>query len=59
MFKPGHRRAQAFKHATMEWVDGNRSKLTMKYPAVWLWTKAHGEVLSIAFTGKGKSGCRR
>jgi Fe-S cluster assembly protein SufB len=40
----------------MEWVDGNLgSKLTMKYPAVWLVGKgAHGEVLSIAFAGKGQ-----
>jgi Fe-S cluster assembly protein SufB len=29
------KRAQAYKNATMEWVDGNLgSKLTMKYPAV-------------------------
>ena len=35
----------------MEWVDGNLgSRLTMKYPAVWLMEPgAHGEVLSIAF----------
>ena len=40
----------------MEWVDGNLgSKLTMKYPAVWLMGEgAHGEVLSIAFAGKGQ-----
>jgi Fe-S cluster assembly protein SufB len=50
------KRAQAFKNATMEWVDGNLgSKLTMKYPAVWLMDEgAHGEVLSIAFAGKGQ-----
>ncbi len=31
------KRAVAYKNATMEWVDGNLgSKLTMKYPAVWL-----------------------
>lgn len=50
------KRAQAFKNATMEWVDGNLgSKLTMKYPAVWLMEEgAHGEVLSIAFAGKGQ-----
>jgi Fe-S cluster assembly protein SufB len=50
------KRAQAFKHATMEWVDGNLgSKLTVKYPAVWLMGEgAHGEVLSIAFAGKGQ-----
>ncbi len=40
----------------MEWVDGNLgSKLTMKYPAVWLMEEgAHGEVLSIAFAGEGQ-----
>jgi len=51
------KRAVAYEHATMEWVDGNLgSKLTMeKYPAVWLTGKgAHGEVLSIAFAGKGQ-----
>lgn len=48
------KRAVAYKNATMEWVDGNLgSKLTMKYPAVWLMEPgAHGEVLSIAFAGK-------
>ncbi|MDM8519485.1 Fe-S cluster assembly protein SufB [Anaerolineales bacterium HSG6] len=50
------KRAQAYKNATMEWVDGNLgSKMTMKYPAVWLMEEgAHGEVLSIAFAGKGQ-----
>src|SRR5438045_8931363 len=40
----------------MEWVDGNLgSKLTMKYPAIWLLGEgAHGEVLSIAFAGQGQ-----
>lgn len=35
----------------MEWVDGNLgSKITMKYPSVYLMEKgAHGEVLSLAF----------
>ena len=49
------KRAAAYKNATMEWVDGNiGSKLTMKYPAVWLMEEgAHGEVLSIAFAGEG------
>jgi len=33
----------------------HNSKLTMKYPAVWLMEEgAHGEVLSIAFAGKGQ-----
>jgi len=47
------KRAVAYKNATMEWVDGNiGSRLTMKYPAVWLMEEgAHGEVLSIAFAG--------
>ena len=50
------KRAVAQKDATMEWVDGNLgSKLTMKYPAIWLMgERAHGEVLSIAFAGKGQ-----
>ena len=49
------KRAVAYRDATMEWVDGNLgSKLTMKYPAVILKEPgAHGEVLSIAFAGKG------
>ena len=40
----------------MEWVDGNLgSKVTMKYPAIWLMgPRAHGEVLSIAFAGAGQ-----
>src|SRR6476660_7593236 len=40
----------------MEWVDGYLgSKLTMKYPAIWLMgPRAHGEVLSIAFAGAGQ-----
>ena len=40
----------------MEWVDGNLgSKITMKYPAIILkGDRAHGEVLSIAFAGKGQ-----
>jgi len=50
------KRAIAYEKATMEWVDGNLgSKLTMKYPAVILAGEgAHGEVLSIAFAGKGQ-----
>ena len=50
------KRAVAYEGATMEWVDGNLgSKLTMKYPAIWLMgERAHGEVLSIAFAGKGQ-----
>lgn len=50
------KRAVADKNATMEWVDANLgSKLTMKYPAVILRGEgAHGEVLSIAFAGRGQ-----
>ncbi len=50
------KRAVAYEDATMEWVDGNLgSKLTMKYPAIWLMgERAHGEVLSIAFGGNGQ-----
>jgi Fe-S cluster assembly protein SufB len=50
------KRAVAEENATMEWVDGNLgSKLTMKYPAIWLKGEgAHGEVLSIAFAGPGQ-----
>ncbi|MDE0189315.1 MAG: Fe-S cluster assembly protein SufB, partial [bacterium] len=50
------KRAAAYGDATMEWVDGNiGSKLTMKYPSVWLMEPgAHGEVLSIAFANSGQ-----
>jgi len=50
------KRAMAYESATMEWVDGNLgSKLTMKYPAVWLMEPhARGEVLSVAFAGDGQ-----
>src|SRR3954468_6960145 len=50
------KRAVAYEDATMEWVDGNLgSKLTMKYPAIWLMGEgAHGEVLSIAFASEGQ-----
>ncbi len=47
------KRAVAHEGATMEWIDGNLgSKVTMKYPAVWmLGEHARGETLSIAFAG--------
>src|SRR5499427_1712938 len=50
------KRAVAYANATMEWVDGNLgSKLTMKYPAVYMMEPgAHGEILSLAFAGKGQ-----
>jgi Fe-S cluster assembly protein SufB len=50
------KRAVAYESATMEWIDGNLgSKVTMKYPAVYMMgPKAHGEILSIAFAGRGQ-----
>ncbi len=41
---------------TMEWVDANLgSKLTMKYPSCYLMGPgARGEILSMAFAGKGQ-----
>ncbi len=50
------KRAAAYRDATMEWVDCNiGSQLTMKYPSVYMMEPgAHGEVLSIAFAGKGQ-----
>lgn len=50
------KRAFAYKNATVEWIDGNLgSKVTMKYPAVHLLEEgARGEVLSIAYAGKGQ-----
>src|SRR3954454_4580409 len=50
------KRAIAMEDATMEWVDCNLgSKLTMKYPSIYLLgERAHGEILSIAFAGKGQ-----
>jgi Fe-S cluster assembly protein SufB len=49
------KRAVAHENATMEWIDGNLgSKLTMKYPAVWLVGRgARGEVLSVAMATEG------
>ncbi|HEU0213271.1 MAG TPA: Fe-S cluster assembly protein SufB [Jiangellaceae bacterium] len=50
------KRATAAEGATMEWIDGNiGSKVTMKYPAVWLMGEhAKGETLSVAFAGVGQ-----
>ncbi len=50
------KRAVAHENATMEWIDGNLgSKLTMKYPAVYLVGEgAHGEILSVAFAKDGQ-----
>jgi Fe-S cluster assembly protein SufB len=50
------KRAAAYRDATVEWIDANLgSKLTMKYPAVYMMEPgAHGEILSIAFAGRGQ-----
>lgn len=49
-------RSRVEEGGTMEWVDANLgSKVTMKYPACILAGEgAHGEILSIAFSGKGQ-----
>lgn len=49
-------RAKVFEGGTMEWVDSNLgSKVTMKYPSCYLMEPgAHGEILSMAFAGKGQ-----
>ncbi len=50
------KRSRVEAHGHMEWIDGNiGSKLTMKYPAVYLVGEgATGEVLSVAYAGKGQ-----
>ncbi len=50
------KRATAAERATVEWVDCNLgSKVTMKYPSIYLLgEEAHGEILSIAFAGRGQ-----
>ena len=50
------KRARVGNYGVMEWVDGNvGSKVTMKYPAIWLEGKgSHGEVLSVAFAKDGQ-----
>ena len=49
-------RALVHEGANMEWLDGNLgSKLTMKYPSCYLGgAGAHGEILSIAYSGDGQ-----
>jgi len=49
-------RALVHENATMEWLDGNLgSKATMKYPSCYLVGEgAHGEILSIAYSGDGQ-----
>jgi Fe-S cluster assembly protein SufB len=50
------KRALAHEEASVEWIDGNLgSKLTMKYPSIYMvGPGAKGEVLSVAFAGKGQ-----
>jgi Fe-S cluster assembly protein SufB len=50
------KRTAAYADATMEWIDCNiGSKLTMKYPAVYMMEPgAKGEILSVAFAGDGQ-----
>ncbi len=50
------KRAVAHRNAVVEWVDGNiGSRLTMKFPCVILSGEgARGEILSVAFAGKGQ-----
>jgi Fe-S cluster assembly protein SufB len=50
------KRAVAHRNAVVEWVDGNiGSRLTMKFPCVVLAGEgARGEILSVAFAGKGQ-----
>jgi len=50
------KRAIAHENAFVEWVDGNLgSRLTMKFPCIYLaGPRARGEVLSVAFAGKGQ-----
>jgi Fe-S cluster assembly protein SufB len=50
-------RAMVHADASHEWVDANLgSRVTMKYPSVYLTEPgAHGEILSIAFAGRGQT----
>jgi len=50
------KRAFVYEDAVMEWVDGNLgSKITMKYPSVYLMEKgARGVILSMALAGKNQ-----
>ncbi|MCE9636652.1 MAG: Fe-S cluster assembly protein SufB [Planctomycetes bacterium] len=50
------KRAVAHADSRVEWIDGNLgSKLTMKYPAVYLvGERAHAEIVSVAFSGAGQ-----
>lgn len=50
------KRAVAHENSVVEWLDGNiGSRITMKYPCIILkGRKAKGEVLSVAYAGKGQ-----
>ena len=50
------KRAVAYEHAIVEWVDGNLgSKVTMKYPGIWLMGEgAKGDVISVAFANENQ-----
>ena len=50
------KRAKAYRDASVEWIDGNiGSRVTMKYPCIMLMESgARGEVVSVAFAGKGQ-----
>ena len=56
MYNRVTQRALVHEGANMEWLDGNLgSKLTMKYPSCYLVGEgAHGEILSIAYSGDGQ-----
>jgi Fe-S cluster assembly protein SufB len=51
------KRAVAYENATVAWIDGNLgSKVTMKYPAVYLMGKgAKAEIVSAAFANSGQT----
>lgn len=51
------KRARAYENATVIWHDANLgSKATMKYPSIFLAGRgARGEILSVAFAGKGQN----
>ena len=51
------KRARAYENATVIWHDANLgSKVTMKYPSIFLAGRgARGEILSVAFAGKGQN----
>jgi len=50
------KRAWAFDHATVEWLDANiGSRITMKYPSVYMFGHhAKADILSVAYAGKGQ-----